>query len=526
MTLLALALFAPQMATLVQQWSLASRRVTAVSVFSGADTALGVAQLALMQAWWAVRAFVLLDPNLPYYGRYNELGAGVIDPVTGLLYVAGLWVGVRRWRETAHWWLALVLGLFAIQVLARGTPDGARAVPFAPVMYLFVALPLAEILRRPSLQPLRWALVLGVPLVVQMTVADFFGWMTSPELAKVRQPAVEASEFDAWLRLQLAEAREGKPGFNAMQWQDRRPEAVKRPVATPGPDGSTPDSATIPVTQGADARTVGRVSARVGGGDDGPKWGDPRGIAIDGAGNVFVADAGNARVVKLDSKGKLVLQWGRRGDEEGELQEPFDLAVDPQGRVCVLDSERGVIQRYSADGQYEQTLLDGVDAYHPRGIAIDAAGRLYVADTGRNRVLQLSPDGELIKTWDKAGGQDLDQPTDVAVDRSGNLYVVEPEARRLQKLDLEGSVLARRSLAPSNTRDGPHLALGPRGQVLLADPGSARVVTLDDRLMVQARLGGAGLEWKQPIGVAVGKGGDVWVVDAANALVVRVSDGL
>ena len=524
MVAVAVVLFAPQARTLAANWSFASRRTEAVWVLSGVTSLSEAASVLLGQALVTLRAFVLFDPTLLYNPRYNEQGSGMLDPITGLVYLAGLAVGARRWRETGLWWSALVFGLFAIQVLSRGSPDGARAVPFAPVMYLFVALALAEILRRPSLLPLRWALVVTVPVVVQMTVSDYFAWMSTPELAKARQPAIDPADFTTWQSLQLADAQAGKPGFNVQQWQERRPTTVKRLVATPLP-GAAVVAETVPVAQGASAPLVGRLTARVGAGGAGQQLDDPHGVAVDGAGNAYVADTGTGRVLKFDRGGKLLAQLGGPGDMDGQFQEPFDLAVDGNGQVYVLDSERGVIERFNAAGHYEATILGDADTYHPRGIALDTRGHLYVADTGRNRVLEVSSDGEILHHWEKVGGIDLDQPTDVVVDRSGDLYVVEPDAQRLQKFDQEGNLLARRALARSNTREAPHLALTARGQLVMTDPGSNRVVLLTDALLLDSRLGGEGMDIRTPVGVAVGRSGEVWVVDVASAQALRLVRG-
>lgn len=510
----AAALYAPQARTMAAEWQHASQRQRAVTVLDpAAPTQQAIATL-WQQAVTTGRAFVLLEPKLPYNGRYNQVDAGVLNPATALLYWAGLAVGLWRWRATALWWLALLVGLVPIQVITQGAPDGARAVPFAPILYLFVALALGEALRR--LRAVRWAfpaLALLVALVSLRTWTDYLSWMQTPQVAQARQPAVEVAEFPTWQALQMEDTRAGRGGFNVGQWHARRDSvlgashAFSSGIAPVGAD----DIASAPV--------VGRVAGTLRA--DQP-FNRPYGVALDRAGHVYVADTGNARVLKFDPTGAVVAEIGGRGDGEGQFQEPFDLAVDGNDRLYVLDSTRGTVQRFGADGRYEATLLAGAGTYSPRGLALDHAGLLYVADTGRNRVLRVSADGSILKSWSFVAGRELSQPTDVAVDRAGHLYVAEPHAKRLQKFSQDGTLLAERELAGASTREAPHLALAPDGRLVLSDTGAARVGLLDEQLAWVGLLADARSGIGQPIGVAAAASGEVWVVDVARASVLRV----
>ncbi len=519
LTVIALGLYAPQLLSTLHQWTMATRRLATVSVFTAGGTPAGAVTLMLAQAAATLRAFVLLDPGLPYNPRYNQPLAAALDPLTGLAYVAGLALAARRWRETALWWAPLIGGLLPVQILAMGAPDGARAVPFAPVLYLFVALALDEVLARPALLPLRWALPALVPVAVHLGVTSYIAWMELPDTLQARQPAVELSEFAAWQRLQLDEARAGRIGLNVLQWQERRAALAAQGVEEP--DSSPPPF--TPAIQGQSAPRIGKATAVIRSGSGMAALREPHGIAVDRDGNVYLADTGNARVVKLDPNGKLLRQWGQRGETSGAFMEPFAVAVDSAGRVYVLDSGRGVILRFTGEGQLDRELLADAGAYHPRGLFIDGNDHLYLADTGRNRILELTPDGQIVKQWAKSETFDLDQPTSVAVDRAGNLYVAEPEAKRLRKLSQDGRLLAQREIAGANTREGPHLAVTPRSQLVLTDPGSGRAGYLDTRLTWLATLDPPDVELQMPVGVAVTPGGEVWLLDPSVPLAVRVS---
>jgi DNA-binding beta-propeller fold protein YncE len=121
----------------------------------------------------------------------------------------------------------------------------------------------------------------------------------------------------------------------------------------------------------------------------------PNGVAVDGAGNVFVSDSNNGRLLMFDAKGTVSAQIGR-GAGQGNLGLPRGLAVDEGGRVFVADaSGQGVFIYRAPSGdsrRFEylgfiggQGAADGQFLY-PNSAAIDARGRVYVADTFNDRV--------------------------------------------------------------------------------------------------------------------------------------------
>ena len=121
----------------------------------------------------------------------------------------------------------------------------------------------------------------------------------------------------------------------------------------------------------------------------------PNGVATDEAGNVYVTDSNNGRLLAFSPDGTLVAQIGR-GSGEGNLGLPRGVAVDGQGRVYVVDTSGQSVfvyatyQEGSSRLEYlgsfgTQGVSNGAFAY-PNGIAVDGRGRLYVADSANNRV--------------------------------------------------------------------------------------------------------------------------------------------
>jgi hypothetical protein len=147
------------------------------------------------QGWASLRAFVLMDPSLTGNPRYLAPGWPVLDSFTAALYFVGLFLGLRRFRQTALWWCLLVPALL-VSSLARAIPDGARALPTLPAMLLFAGLTIDWLIGRKNLGDLAGlGLTLAIPLAAYWNWTHYVEWQRQPSNAAARQPAVEAAEF-------------------------------------------------------------------------------------------------------------------------------------------------------------------------------------------------------------------------------------------------------------------------------------------------------------------------------------------
>ena len=293
--------------------------------------------------------------------------------------------------------------------------------------------------------------------------------------------------------------------------------AAAPPAAAPAaPAPPTPSAPAVGALEVAFDRAWGSQGAEPG------QFQDPRGVAVDAAGNVYVADTGNRRVRKLAPDGALLQVFG----EDADLKEPFDLAVAPDGHLYVLDPQSDNVALFGPDGEYLGRLAVGIGLFRPRGLAVDAAGNLYIADTGGSRVLKLAPTGQVLAEVCPAGdgAGRVRQPTDVAVASDGSLYVVDPSLRLLQRLDAQGRYLGGWTIPAANTFDGPHLAFHPSGLLLMTEPEGHQVQVYDAEGRLVGAWGGAGSgpgQFAKPIGIAVGPGGEVLVTDPLNHRVQR-----
>ncbi len=123
--------------------------------------------------------------------------------------------------------------------------------------------------------------------------------------------------------------------------------------------------------------------------------GSPFGVAVDGAGNVFVVDKDHNRVEKFSSTGTFLLEWGSAGSGNGQFAMPFGAAVDAVGNVYVADTNNHRIQVFSGNGDYltqwsaASNGTGQLDA--PIGVAVDAVGDVYVSDYTKNRIQKFGP---------------------------------------------------------------------------------------------------------------------------------------
>jgi len=196
-------------------------------------------------------------------------------------------------------------------------------------------------------------------------------------------------------------------------------------------------------------------------------------VAVDAAGNLFLADAGNNRIRKVTPDGMISTVAGNgtegfNGDggpaTSAQLFYPDSVAVDAAGNLFIGDSLNNRIRKVTPDGAISTAAgkeISGVSGDggpatsaqldHPLGVAVDAAGNLFIADYSNNRVREVTPDG-LISTAAGNGAQgfsgdggsatsaQLNKPRGVAVDAVGNLFIADTGNNRIRKVTPDGVI--------------------------------------------------------------------------------------
>jgi tripartite motif-containing protein 71 len=263
----------------------------------------------------------------------------------------------------------------------------------------------------------------------------------------------------------------------------------------------------------------------------------PKGLAVKGT-RLYIADDQRHRILVTDTGGRIIRSvGGGSGSRPGQLNFPYGVALDPQGRLFVADNMNHRIVRFStASTGYAYKARWGSYGRGPgqlafvRGIAADRAGNVYVANTGNDRIDVFDRSGRLLRSFGTSGraeGQ-FNTPSGVATDSTGIRAVTDAVNGRVELLGLDGTVIS----SWGSPNPGPTLL--PRPVAVAFDvPGNAYV--LDQRravIVVFSRATGLPVrtigsqgsgpgQMSDPSAIALDGAGNIYVADSGNRRIVR-----
>jgi len=307
-------------------------------------------------------------------------------------------------------------------------------------------------------------------------------------------------------------------------------------------------------------------------GDSGPatdaQLNSPNEVAMDSAGNLYIADWLNNRIRKV-SNGVITTvagdgTQGFSGDNgqaiSAQLSGPKGISVDSAGNLYIADTfnyrirkiSKGIITTFAGNGIYGFSGDNGpatsANLAFPSGLALDSAANLYIGDTGNNRIRKVSNgiistvagDGTAGFSGDNgaATGAELNEPFGITLDTAGNLYIADVQNQRIRKVS-NGIIttVAGNGIPTFSGDNGPAASAGvaiPSG-VAVDSAGNLFIAeTLDCRIRkivsgVITTVAGNGPEGFdgdngpatsaqlfQPNGLAVDSAGNVYVADTLN----------
>ncbi len=281
-------------------------------------------------------------------------------------------------------------------------------------------------------------------------------------------------------------------------------------------------------------------------GQDEGQFNAPRGIAFAPDGSFYVADSRNHRIQHFSADGHFLGDWGTFADSTvapappGAFNEPWGVAVGPDGSVYVTDTWNHRVQKFTAGGEFLTEwgyygLAEEPEAFWgPRGIAVDAEGRVFVSDTGNKRIVVFDSEGKYITQFGTAGldpGQ-FDEPVGIAIGPDGTLYVADTWNQRVQSFVLaeDGrTYLPEKQWAVDawygqSLDNKPFIAVDERGHVFITDPEGYRVIEFNpsgEAVRVWGEFGIEDYAFGLASGIAVDPEGHIWVTDAGNQRVMR-----
>ncbi len=273
----------------------------------------------------------------------------------------------------------------------------------------------------------------------------------------------------------------------------------------------------------------------------------PRGIAVAADGSLYVADTRNHRIQHLTADGKVLQVWGAFGNladgaeaaPGGTFNEPWGVAVGPDGSVYVADTWNHRIQKFTADGKF-LTMWgkfgnDGqpTSLWGPRDVAVDAAGHVFVTDTGNKRIVIFDANGQPLGTFGSVGADvgQFDEPVGLALDGQGHLYVADTWNQRVQVFtvndDLTFTPLRQWDVYGwygQSLDNKPYLAADAQGHVFVGDPEGYRILEFNAAGQLLRWWG----TWGPPPdglglvgGLAVDGQGGLWVADAEHGQILH-----
>jgi sugar lactone lactonase YvrE len=317
------------------------------------------------------------------------------------------------------------------------------------------------------------------------------------------------------------------------------------------------------------------------------------GIAVDEDQNVFITDGAGNTIRKITSSGTITTVAGTflgfnvidttpyHGDggpaTEAHFNFPIQAAVDGSGNIFVADAGNNVIRMikgsedniqrfagkgpgfYDFDGDGMQATATGI--WNPYGVAVDDAGNVYYADTQNNAVRMVTRSSGVITTIAGLGADQpgysgdgsaanaarLSAPTGVAVDANGNIYIADGGNHRVRKVSNGIITLVGGTGAQGYSGDGgpattarfssiKGIAVDKNGNVFVADASNNAIRKIDGRTQVVTTLAGKGIAGysgdggpaanatlSNPWGVAVDKEGNVYIADSNNSAIRMVA---
>lgn len=297
------------------------------------------------------------------------------------------------------------------------------------------------------------------------------------------------------------------------------------------------------------------------------KFRKPYGLAIDRAGNIYVADTGNHMIRKVNPRGNVVTVAGSaiNGNTDGvgvgaKFNFPSGVAVGVDGTVYVADSYNNAIRKIDYTGLVTRIAGNGFAAVidgngtaasfnYPLSLVTDTAGNIYIADN--NCIRKMSPNADVTTlagsinpgSSDGAGATaSFSTPGGLALDAAGNIYVADRDNHKIRKVTPAGVVTTFAGTGAPGAGDGPSgaatfnspkaIAIDVAGNFYIADAGNHKIRKITPGGIVSTLAGnnaagnadGIGTEayFNDPSGLAIDDMGNLYVADSGNYVIRKI----
>lgn len=266
----------------------------------------------------------------------------------------------------------------------------------------------------------------------------------------------------------------------------------------------------------------------------------PTDVALDAAGNIYVADTDNQRLLKYNAQGEFQASISAFTTEDITLNLPGSMTIAPDGTVFIADTWNHKILKLDADlkkidewaqGEAVEAGGDPFKLFGPREITLTAAGNLLVADTGNHRVIEYTQDGEFVRQFgsEGSGGGPLEfnEPVGIETNAAGDIYVADFWNKRVVILDKDlnlKSTIAVDSWGSEAVTDRPYMALLDDGRLLVTDPEHGQILAFGadgSRIAAYDVPTDTNRDFARPVGITT-DGTSVFVVDSGGSVVRKI----
>lgn len=311
------------------------------------------------------------------------------------------------------------------------------------------------------------------------------------------------------------------------------------------------------------------------------RFNQPNAIAVDVGGNLFVTDTANNTIRKITAAGVVSTLAGRAGDagsadgngQQARFDQPGGIAVDPAGNLYLADTQNHTIRKVTPAGEVttlagsagQAGQADGIAGNarfnQPWGLTRDPAGNLYVTDTGNNTVRKITPGGVVMTMAGTAGNPgsadgngaraQFNLPRGITIDVTANqnlnLYIADTNNNTIRKLSQSGDVITLSGSAGSAGSDnggGQRARFNQPNGIVIDSAGNIRVSDTDNQLIrnvsqtgvVSTLAGSAGTtghtdgngsnaNFNLPMGIATDTANNLYIADTGNNLIRKVTPG-